>query len=236
MPGHRSTRSLPRHNRVLAGKPLHRIEVPEALSGRLPQRGPLLRSARGQDPTRRRRRAGTPVRQGAGDARAEGARRDHDHGDLLLSRYSQDQRCALAQPRRPACKSRVFAPSGWAPPRRVRIGAAAGQLAVVRVIRGSARTSSGPTLDDASGESAAAKQLRIEPGHAMSRAMRVRFAPPAAPTIVVMRAKSPVVALNPSQTPARAPPAAAAASGAEKRSGLLARPGRNYSSSSGAGR
>ena len=66
--------------------------------------------------------------------------------------------------------------------------------------------------------------------------MRVRFAPPAAPTIVVMRAKSPVVALNPSQAPTRAPPAAAAASGAEQRSGLLARPGRNYSSSSGAGR
>lgn len=44
----------------------------------------------------------------------------------------------------------------------------------------------------------------------MSRARTVRFPPAAAPTIVVMRAKSPSVASNPSHAPTRAPPAAAA--------------------------
>jgi hypothetical protein len=44
----------------------------------------------------------------------------------------------------------------------------------------------------------------------MSRMIRSRFALTAAPTIVVTRATSPSVALNPSHAPTRAPPAAAA--------------------------
>ncbi len=79
----------------------------------------------------------------------------------------------------------------------VRVQEALGELVSWRLCESSAvllERPQAPTLDAASGESAAAKRLRIEPAHAMSRAMRVRFAPTAAPTIVVMRAKSPVVA------------------------------------------
>ena len=43
------------------------------------------------------------------------------------------------------------------------------------------------------------------PIRTMSRAIRPRFAPAAAPTIVVMTAMSPAVALNPSSAPTRAP-------------------------------
>src|SRR5436190_1690729 len=54
------------------------------------------------------------------------------------------------------------------------------------------------------------KRSRCFRSHAMSMARSRRFAPATAPTIAVMRAKSPSVALNPSHAPTRAPPAAAA--------------------------
>src|SRR6266545_112307 len=51
-------------------------------------------------------RAGAPVRHGAGNARAEGARRDHDHGDLLgRTRRTKDAH-SRSRGARPA-KSRV---------------------------------------------------------------------------------------------------------------------------------
>ena len=55
----------------------------------------------------------------------------------------------------------------------------------------------------------AAKRSRADRSHEMSRRIRVRFAPTAAPTIAVTSARSPAVALNPSHAPMRAPPIAA---------------------------
>src|SRR2546422_2691447 len=72
---------LRRLDRVPPGESLSRVEVAEALLRRLPQRRALLRGTRSPDPRRRRRGARAAARQSAYDARAEVARRHHDHGD-----------------------------------------------------------------------------------------------------------------------------------------------------------
>ena len=85
---------------------LPRVEVAEALPRDLPERGRLLRGARGQDPRRRRRGARAPRRQGDRRADPEGARRDHDHG-VDLSRASPSSPKRRRGRRRAAgCRSR----------------------------------------------------------------------------------------------------------------------------------
>ena len=78
---------------------LPRIEVAQALPELVPQRGRLLRGARRADPGRHRRRARAARRPGTDHARAEGARRDHDHRPCTDSERRAASPTETAKPR-----------------------------------------------------------------------------------------------------------------------------------------
>src|SRR5690349_22027506 len=97
VPGHEPARHVRRDDRVRARRALPRVEVAQALPRLLPQRGRVLRGARGADPRRRRQGARAPARPRQRHAGAEGPRRDHDRR-LDLSGFDPTEPAFLADP------------------------------------------------------------------------------------------------------------------------------------------
>src|SRR5689334_10809404 len=97
VPGHEPAGHVRRDDRVRAGHALPRVEVAQALPRRLPQRGRVLRGARGADPGRRGEGARALARPGQRHAGAEGPRRDHDRRVDLI-RFDPTGPAFLAAP------------------------------------------------------------------------------------------------------------------------------------------